>query len=97
MMASQTLGVIFCFHTEQLATLTFKISNLFHEQPSKMALRLALLQGDKGAPGTAGLYGEIGPTGDFGKCCPDGENRTSIIWSLLGKVIYQICRCCQLF
>ena len=35
---------------------------------------MALLQGDKGSPGRAGLYGEIGATGDFGECCWGREN-----------------------
>lgn len=38
--------------------------------PHVLLMRLVCppLQGDKGAPGRAGLYGEIGPTGDFGEC-----------------------------
>lgn len=47
---------------------------------------LALLQGDKGAPGRVGLHGEIGPIGDFGECCWDGENRASPIQGIPGSV-----------
>ena len=47
---------------------------------------LALLQGDKGAPGRVGLHGEIGPIGDFGECCWDGANRASAIQSIPGSV-----------
>lgn len=46
---------------------------------------LTLLQGDKGAPGTAGLFGEVGPTGDFGECCW-GKNGPPPSQSALGSV-----------